>query len=421
MENQNNFFSKEERSRLLSIFEDYRNKRKRALFAHGLDYENYRQNLRRIKEETILHSKDLREKVIRSLKENGINVFWAEDAQKARDIVSKILSDKKRIVKSKSNCFNEINQTGFLSDKKITETDIGDFITGLVEKEGIHPVLPSLHITSEDIVKAIEKKFDQKILHDKKHIVDFISTFLKTKIIEADAAITGANVITADGHIVVLENEGNISLISRLPKTHIIISGFEKIVNDLSEAMDLVRASSIWGTGQYFPSYVSIISGPSKTADIENEIILGAQGAEEVNLILIDNGRTQLISHGLSELLYCLNCGACLNFCPVFHQIGTAYGHRYLGSRGVIFSAFSDSPERAKKANCFSCTLCSACYENCPVKIDLPRLMEKTRYYLTEKRIQTDANKEMIEKIRKYGNPFGEVEKGGTPDQLYCC
>jgi len=421
MENQNNFFSKEERAKLLSIFEDYQNKRKRALFAHGLDYENYRQNLREIKEETILHSKALREKAIRSLKENGVNVFWAEDAQKARNIIDKILFDKKIIVKAKSNCFNEINQSGFLSDKEITETDIGDFIVKLVEKEGIHPVLPSLHITSEDIIRAIEKKFNQKISNNKKDVVDFISAFLRTKIVEADAAITGANVITADGHIVILENEGNISLISRLPKTHIIVSGFEKIVNDLSEAMDLVRGSSIWGTGQYFPSYVSVISGPSKTADIENEIILGAQGAEEVNLILIDNGRTQLISHGLSELLYCLNCGACLNFCPVFHQIGAAYGYRYPGSRGVIFSAFSDSFEKAKEANCFSCTLCSACHENCPVKIDLPRLMEKTRYYLTEKGIQTNANEEMIEKVRKYGNPFGEVKKGETPDQLYCC
>jgi L-lactate utilization protein LutB len=110
-----------------------------------------------------------------------------------------------------------------------------------------------------------------------------------------------------------------------------------------------------------------------------------------------------------------------LNFCPVFHQIGRNYGSKYLGAKGIILAAFSESFKKAVDSNCFSCTSCMACYQNCPVKINLPELMKKLRSYLEKENLQTETNKEMIENTRKFGNPFGKLEEGKIPKKLYCC
>ena len=123
----------------------------------------------------------------------------------------------------------------------------------------------------------------------------------------------------------------------------------------------------------------------------------------------------------IRDRLYCINCGACLNFCPVFHQMGRNYGDKYLGSKGIIFAGFSENYKRALTSNCFACTLCSACFENCPVKINLPELMKKLRSLLVKENLQTKENQEMIAKIREFGNPFGKIEEGKIPKKLYCC
>jgi L-lactate utilization protein LutB len=300
-------------------------------------------------------------------------------------------------------------------------TDLGDFIMSLTGAKDMHPVFPSYHLSPEEIVKIIKDKFNQEVAPDAKSIAAFVRKYLREKISEATVGITGANVITADGRIVLLENEGNISLVSRLPEKHIVISGWEKIVPTVDEAMKVVRASAIWGTGQDWPVYVSIISGPSKTADIQNELVVGAQGAKEVYLILLDNGREKLLQDGFEELLYCINCGACLNFCPAYHELGTKYGDKYLGSKGIILSAFTVNLLRAKESGCYSCTLCSACMENCPAKIDLPAMMRKIRTKLNAENQETEENKKMIGNIKKFGNPFGEADENRAPNELYCC
>ncbi len=419
--NKQSFWDQETKAALWRIVLEYRNKRGRALDKNNLKEESFREEIHRIKSQALAQMDRLKKQAITNLEANGIRVFEARDDSQARQIIEKLLRDKKRIIKAKSSTFGEINQKGFLSDKQLQETDLGDFVVSLVGQPEAHPVLPALHLSPEKIAQAIEKKYQKKITPTAEGIAEFARHYLREKISRAQAGITGANAITADGKVVVLENEGNISLVSRWPKSHIVVAGFEKIVPSLQEAMAVVQASAIWGTGQDWPAYVSVIASPSKTADIANETIVGAQGAQEVNLILLDNGRSSLIEAGFAELLYCLNCGACLNFCPVYHQIGSNYGDKYLGSRGVVFSAFAKSFQTAKSANCFACTLCSACLENCPAKIDLPELMRKLRGYLEEEGLQTKENKKMIANIRKYGNPFGEIEAGQIPKELYCC
>lgn len=421
MPNLKEFLDKETKNIIWQVVMEYREKRERALLKNNLKKEKFRDELFDIKKRAISNIEELKRKTIESLKENGIEVFEAKDKKSAREKIEEILRDKKIIVKAKTNTFGEIDDGDFLKDKELIETDLGNFLVQLFQEKEIHPVLPALHLTPEKIVQKIKEKFGKEIKPEAEKIADFVRNLLRERISLAEAGISGANVITGDGKILILENEGNISLVSRLPEVHIIVSGFEKIVENLEEALKIIKASAIWGTGQDFPVYLSIISGPSKTADIQNQTIIGAQGAKKVYLILLDNGRSKMIKEGFEELLYCINCGACLNFCPVFHQIGRSYGSKYLGSKGVIFAGLSENLQKAIEANCFSCTLCSACFENCPVKIDLPKLMKKLRSLMERENLQTKENQEMIEKIRQFGNPFGKVEEGKIPKKLYCC
>ena len=415
------FLSEKTKIAFWKVVLEYREKRKKALLKNNLEYEIFREELYQIKKRAISQIENLKEKAISALKENGINVFEAREAKEAREIIEKLTEGKTKIIKAKSNAFNEIEEEGFLADKELIETDLGDFICQIMKEKESHPVLPAIHLAPEEISRKIKEKFNEDIEPNPEKIASFVRNLLREKISKAEVGISGANAITSDGKILILENEGNISLVSRWPENHIIVSGFEKIVENLEDALKIIKASAIWGTGQDFPVYLSIISGPSKTADIQNETVIGAQGAKEVNLILLDNGREKILKEGFEEILYCINCGVCLNFCPVFHQIGRNYGAKYLGSKGIIFAGISENLKKAIDSNCFACTLCSACFENCPLKIDLPNLMKKMRSFMEKENLQTKENQEMIEKIRQFGNPFGKIPEGKIPKNLYCC
>ena len=413
------FLSSKIKSQILRVVLEYKEKRDQNLSLE--EREKEREFLAQIKKQILDNIDEIKTKTIKNLKKNRIFVYEAKDKDEAGEKIRKLVDKEKIIIKSKSNITKEIEIKKILKDKEVIETDTGDFINNLLGKESLHPVMPAFYHSPEEIASVLSQKLNQDIKPNPEAIVDAIRKFLRKKIAQATVGISGANFITEDGRVVILENEGNISLVSRWPAKHIIITGVEKIVPDLNTAIRFVKASAVWGTGQDFPVYVSIISGPSKTGDIENRLVVGAQGAKEVHLIFVDNGRSALIRHGFGELLYCINCGACLNFCPVFLQIGKSYGDKYLGSKGIIFTAFSESLEKAKQSNCFACTLCSACYFNCPLKINLPQLMRRLRTMMNQNGLETEANKEMIKNIRETGNPFGRIEKDKTPDKLYCC
>ena len=417
---QKEFLSKETKENIWKVVFEYKTKQEKTLADLGMDAEKFRDEFRRMKEDAFRDIKNLRQRAIANLEKNGIKVFEVKDIAEAQKILKDLTAGEETIIKSKTSAADEIEIDKILGDKLVS-TDLGDFIMSISGARDMHPVFPSYHLTPKQISEIIKNKFGEDVLADAKSIAAFARKYLRKKMTEAGVGITGANVITADGRIVVLENEGNISLVSRLPDKHIIISGWEKIVPTVEDAMKVVRAAAIWGTGQDWPVYVSIISGPSKTADIQNELVIGAQGAKEVYLILLDNGREKILKDGFEELLYCINCGACLNFCPAYHELGTKYGDKYLGSKGIILSAFMTELLRAKESGCYSCTLCSACWQNCPAKIDLPGMMKKIRSKLNAENLETEENKKMIDNIRKFGNPFGENGENRAPNELYCC
>jgi iron-sulfur cluster protein len=417
---QKEFLSPETKANIWKVVLEYKAKREKTLAGLGLDGEKFREELRKMKEEIFNDVKGWREKAIANLGKNGIKVFEAKDTAEAQKFLKELTANDKIVVKAKTTAADEIGVDEVLGERLVS-TDLGDFIMSIAGARDMHPVFPSFHLTPKQISEIIKQKFGQEVSPDAKSIAAFARNYLREKMVRATTGISGANVITADGRIVLLENEGNISLVSRLPDKHIIISGWEKIVPTVEDAMKVVRAAAVWGAGQDWPVYVSIISGPSKTADIQNELVVGAQGAKEVYLILLDNGRSQILKDGFEELLYCVNCGACLNFCPAYHQLGTKYGDKYLGSKGIIFSAFMVNSLRAKESGSYSCTLCSACLENCPAKIDLPAMMKRIRTKLNAENSETEENKKMIANTRQFGNPFGEINDDGTPKELYCC
>jgi iron-sulfur cluster protein len=401
-------------------FQTYLTNRQKAL--EGMDEEALKKDLRRIKEYSIKNLSALKGKAIENLKKQGVQVFEAKDSKEAKEILLKLIPEGETIVKSKSNVINEIGIEDLEKRNEIIETDCGDFLVQISEESSVHPVTPALHLTVDRIVRVIEKKFGVKLEEKPEEIVKWVRGYLREKILKAKIGLSGANIISADGGIFIVENEGNISLVSRLPEKHIIVASIDKIVPTVQDAITICKALAIYGTGASLPTYINVISSPSKTADIQKQIVYGAHGPKEVYLILLDNGRSKIIEEGLEEILYCINCGACLYFCPVYRQIFDNYGYKYFGGRGVSLISFIFGIEKAFERGLFYCTTCSACKEQCPLSIDIPSLIRKVREIAVKKNLTTKTNLEMIENLESVGNPFGEtIKEKEIPDKLYCC
>lgn len=417
---------KSERTKSAKVMMDlaatnYKTNRDEAL--KRINEKELKEKIKRIKEYSIDNLDSLKSKAIENLERQKVKIFEAKTAEEACEIALKLIPKKQLIIKSKSNTIKEVGLLDHLEKtNEVVETDCGDFIVQITDENASHTLSPALHIPLKKITQTIKKKFHKTVKEDPKAIVDWVRGYLREKIIKAKIGLTGANAISADGAIFIVENEGNISLVSRLPEKHIIITGIEKIVPTIQDAITLCHASGIWGSSVSMPTYINVIGSPSKTADIKKETIYGAQGAKEVYLILVDNGRTQMIKDGFKELLYCVNCGGCLYFCPVYRQIFDNYGFHYIGGKGVAMATLQDGMKKGFDSGLYFCTTCQACKENCPFEIDLPELIKKLRKKTVESGIETKTNERMMENIRTMGNPFGdEVKDGKIPKELYCC
>jgi iron-sulfur cluster protein len=387
-----------------------------------VNIQSLKKELRRIKEYSVSNLEELKKKTVENLKSQEIKVFEAKDAKEAKEILLKIIPKGEKIVKSKSNLMNEIRLKEFLKKRnEIIETDCGDFLVEVCGEASTHPVTPALHIPIEKIVEKIKEKFNVELEKSPEKIVSWIREYLRKEILSSRIGLTGANAISSDGGIFILENEGNISLVSKLVEKHVIVAGIDKIVPTIQDAMTICQALAIWGTGTSLPSYINVISSPSKTADIQKEIVYGAHGPREVFVVLVDNGRSKAVENGFGEMLYCINCGSCLYFCPVYRQIFDNYGYDYFGGIGTIKTAFINDLKTAFERGLYYCTTCQACKFNCPLDIDVAKLVKELRRISAEQKIETEGNKKMMENIREYGNPFGKIEEGKIPKELYCC
>lgn len=353
-----------------------------------------------LKQEAISNLPKLIESAKTNLEKNGAKVFVVKNNAEALQKIKELTETATIVVKSKSNFLDNLNIKSILNDR-LTETDLGAYIVAQVGGDSDHPVLPAIDLTAVEIAEKFKNKFNQEYPTAAKQLVDVLKKEIKDKIVKADIGLTGANAVTADGQIMLLENEGNISLITRLPATHIAVCGVEKVIATAEEAAKIAKASAVWGTGQSWPSYVSMIGGPSKTADIENELVQGVQGAQNLILILVEGEVLKMIGTELESMLYCIHCGACYDLCPTWNCSG-------------------EMPKVRSESTIFNCTLCQNCTFNCPAKIDWQNISRLKRSHFTADGKNTEHNLKMIDNIRNHGNPFGEIGDG-PPTELFCC
>ena len=284
------------------------------------------------------------------------------------------------VVKSKSMLTEEIHLNAALEAEGIepVETDLGEWIIQLAGETPSHIVVPAIHKTKTQIAEL----FSEKVGTDRKADVDELTAtarrILRQKFAEATVGISGVNFgIAETGSILILENEGNIRLTTSLPQTHIAVMGIEKLLPrfaDLAVFLELLPRS---GTGQRLTAYQSIITGTKKRFDDE--------GPEEVHIVLVDNGRSKMLAHPVTrQSLACIRCGACLNACPVYQSVGGhAYGAVYPGPIGAVITPQLEGLAKSKQLP-YASSLCGACREVCPVKIDIPELLLHLRAEITE-------------------------------------
>lgn len=307
----------------------------------------------------------------------GGKVIWALTAEEAVAEIIKILKkhESTLVVKSKSMITEELELNSALEAHKIEtiETDLGEYIVQLAGEKPYHIVTPAMHKSKEDIAKLFHEKFDLPIESTPEEITNYVRQKLRKKFIEADAGITGANFLIADsGSVALTENEGNGLMTISFPKIHIAIAGIERIipsVNDLDLFWPLLATH---GTGQNITVYNSIISGPGQTGEID--------GPKEMYIILLDNGRTEILRHRLQRrALSCIRCGACLNACPVYKNIGGyTYNSTYTGPIGSVITPHLKGMKDYHHLS-FASSLCGKCTEVCPVKINLHELLLHNR------------------------------------------
>lgn len=307
----------------------------------------------------------------------GGKVLWAENSQEALEEILEICKEKncRTIVKSKSMVTEEIHLNDFLSKHNIesVETDLGEFIQQLDGEPPYHIVTPAMHKSKEDVAKLFEEKLGTASNLSPENLTLEARKKLREKYVNAEIGITGANFIISDiGGIALTENEGNGRLTTAWPKTHIVVVGIEKMIPSLTDLALLWPLLATYGTGQKVTVYSSIISGPRQPGETD--------GPEEMYVIFLDNNRTNILAKARHrESLYCIRCGACLNVCPVYKNIGGhTYGTTYSGPIGSVITPHLQKFEEFKHLS-YASSLCGACSEVCPVKINLHELLLENR------------------------------------------
>jgi len=352
------------------------------------DLETARKRAKNIKwraiEQLDLHLIDFE----RNFTRNGGTVIWAKDAQEAVKAVLNIARkvDARTVVKAKSMVTEEIELNEHLEKAglKVFETDLGEFIQQLDGEKPYHIVTPAMHKSKEDVAKLFHEKLGVEENLTPQQLTMVARQKLREEYLRAEIGISGANFIIADtGSIAITENEGNARLSTTFPKVHIAIVGIEKVIPSIKDLGLFWPLLATYGTGQNVTVYSTILSGPKR----DNE----ADGPEQMFVILLDNGRTNVLADpDMREAMYCIRCGACLNVCPIYRNIGGhSYATTYSGPIGSIITPHLSGMEEFKHLSQAS-SLCGACTETCPVNIDLHHMLLLNRKKAVEQRLEKD-------------------------------
>lgn len=347
------------------------------------DLDLARKRAKNIKWKTIENLDKYLEQFETNFTARGGKVIWAETAQEALNAVLEICKSKntKQVVKSKSMVTEELHLNDFLAKHNIdsVETDLGEYIQQLDGEPPYHIVTPAMHKSKEDVAKLFHEKLGTEPNLPPSELTQIARVKLREKYTSSEVGITGGNFLIADtGSVCVSENEGNARLSTAFPKTHIAIVGIEKMlpsINDLSLFWPLL---STYGTGQKVTVYNTIFSGPRQKGETD--------GPEDMYVILLDNGRTNLLREEVRESMYCIRCGSCLNVCPVYKNIGGhAYGTTYSGPIGSVITPHLKGMSDFKHLS-YASSLCGNCTEACPVKINIHEMLLENRHISVEEK-----------------------------------
>ena len=341
------------------------------------DYQELRAHAHLLKRHTVDHLDHYLEKFQRNVESRGGQVVFCKNGAEVADFVLALAKKRgaRLIVKSKSMTTEEVDLNEHLERHGLesVETDLGEYILQLAHERPYHIVAPALHKTRYDVAEILTRRLNAPHEPKIEKQTAIARAVLREKFLQADIGISGANFLVADsGAVVIIENEGNARLTTSAPKVHIAVAGIEKVIPRAQDVATFLKLLARSATGQLLSVYSSFLSGPRRPGEVD--------GPEEFYVVLVDNGRTKLLpDRSKRQSLYCIRCGACLNTCPVYRKIG---GHTfpwvYSGPIGAIitpqFMGVSHEPGLP-----FASSLCGACGEVCPVKIDIPKVLLELR------------------------------------------
>ena len=324
---------------------------------------------------------------------NGGKVIWANNAEEAREEIWKIFQkhNAKSVIKSKSMATEEIELNHFLEKKGIEpiESDLGEYIIQLLDHKPYHFVTPAMHLSLEEIAKLFHEKFGTPLESSAEELTMKARELLREKYITADIGISGANFLVADsGSIAITENEGNARLTTTFPKVHIAVVGIEKVIPSMMDLDMFWPLLASHGTGQNLTVYNTLLSGPRAATETD--------GPEEMYVVLLDNGRTNLLAQKEQRQgLYCIRCGSCLNVCPIYQNIGGhTYETTYQGPIGSLISPHLSGMKEFKHLS-YASSLCGKCTEVCPVGIDIQKMLLVNRRDSVEENLAPAAEQKM--------------------------
>jgi len=347
-------------------------KHNRQIAAEIPFFESWRTQANAIKRYALMNLDKLLVELERNMAAKGAEVLWAADAEEANRHVLRIAREHqvRSVVKSKSMVTEEMELNHVLEKEGIRpiETDLGEYIVQLAGQRPVHIVTPALHMSAEDVGKLFAEKLGEPFSAEHQRLTDIARRHLREEYLKAGMGISGCNFAAADtGTMVVVENEGNAGLSTAVPPVHVAVMGVEKVIPSIRHLPVFLNLLARSGTGQKLTTYTHLIHGPLP--------------GKKLYVIIIDNGRTNILKDPAAwQSLFCIRCGACLNACPVYRRTGGwAYGWVYPGPIGAIITPHYLGFEKAGELP-FASSLCGACGEVCPVKIDIPHQLVHLRH-----------------------------------------
>lgn len=376
------------------------------------NWEEWRSQAEEIRQHVLENLDYYLEQLAENVAKKGGHVFFAQTAEEAtgyiRDVVKK--KNGKKIVKSKSMVTEEINMNEALERDgcEVVETDLGEYILQIDDHDPpSHIVAPALHKNKEQIRDVFKERIGYRNTEKPEELVMHARAVLRKKFLEADIGITGCNFAIADtGSVSLVTNEGNGRLVTTVPKTQITVMGMERIVPSFDEFEVLVGMLTRSAVGQRLTSYITALTGPRLPGE--------ADGPEEFHLVIIDNGRSNILGTEFQSVLQCIRCAACINVCPVYRHVGGhSYGSIYSGPIGAVLSPLLGGYDDYKELP-YASSLCAACSEACPVKIPLHELLLKHRQRIVEKEGRAPISEKLAMKAFGLGTSAPSLYKMGS-------